>query len=343
MDSSLTAPNEREYNGIKHTGKYYHGLAIVLSLGFFLIFSAFNCAQSLVGSIPAPPGLAPFQFMALYMTFALVCIPAPKLVSRFGPKLSMVLGALPYTGLVLTFLAPGACTGEAHEPSPCWPVEAVWALKCGMGVLVGAGAALLWTGQGTYLAQLASHAVAADPLVNAGPDGGLDPLLDGALSKADLLGASNKRFNGIFFSAFQFSGAAGLSGASVVLALVQTSDATTYLFLGLSVVCGLGLLILIFGVPNLPQSGGLDADTGGGATGPEVSLIATLRLCADPRMCAEAPCSYGLTATCCRRLLTLAPTGGRYLIAPNIMYNGASLAFIWYVQLHLAGYLLTGV
>ena len=42
------------------------GVVVMQSLAFFLIFAAFNAAQSLVGSIPAPPGLAAFQFMALY-------------------------------------------------------------------------------------------------------------------------------------------------------------------------------------------------------------------------------------------------------------------------------------
>jgi hypothetical protein len=282
---------------------YYKNLALILSGGFFLLFSAFNAAQSLVGSIPAPPGLAPFSFMALYLTFALVCIPAPKLVVRFGPKLSMILGGLPYAGLILTFLAPAACTGEPDE-GKCWAASTLWALKLGTGVLVGAGAPLLWTGQGVYLAQLASHAVSADPLVNA-RNGGLDPLLGGALTKADLLGASNKRFNGMFFSAFQFSGAAGLSVASVVLALVQSSDAINFLFLGLSACCVAGLAIFILGLPSLSAAGSAAA-AGDDTAEPEehVSLIATLRLCANPRM---------------------------YLIAPNILYNGASLAFIWYM------------
>ena len=70
----------------------WFGLLVLQSCAFFLNFAAFNAAQSLVGSIPAPPGLAPFEFATLYITFALMCIPAPKLVVSLGPKLAMVLG-----------------------------------------------------------------------------------------------------------------------------------------------------------------------------------------------------------------------------------------------------------
>ena len=41
------------------------GVVVLQSFAFFLIFAAFNAAQSLVGSIPTPDGLAAFQFMAL--------------------------------------------------------------------------------------------------------------------------------------------------------------------------------------------------------------------------------------------------------------------------------------
>ena len=85
---------------------------------------SFNAAQSLVGSIPAPPGLGAFEFMALYVSFALVCIPAPRLVVSLGPKLSMALGALPYCGLVVSFLAPGLCTdGQTRD---CWSADSIW-------------------------------------------------------------------------------------------------------------------------------------------------------------------------------------------------------------------------
>ena len=75
----------------RRSGTYFRLLALQ-SLAFFFTFAAFNAAQALAGSIPAPPGLAPIQFMAIYVTFAFLCIHAPKLLSRIGPKACMILG-----------------------------------------------------------------------------------------------------------------------------------------------------------------------------------------------------------------------------------------------------------
>lgn len=103
----------------------YQRLVYIQSLAFFLIFGAFNSSQSLAGSLPAPPGLAPFQFMALYGAFTLACIPAPKLVSLLGPKRSMLLGGLPYLGLIVSFLSPPLC--EGGKTDGCWPSSTICA------------------------------------------------------------------------------------------------------------------------------------------------------------------------------------------------------------------------
>ena len=99
-------------------GTYFRLLALQ-SLAFFFTFAAFNAAQALAGSIPAPPGLAPIQFMAIYVTFAFLCIPAPKLLSRIGPKACMILGMSPYAALVASFLAPQVCTDDTAGGA-CW-------------------------------------------------------------------------------------------------------------------------------------------------------------------------------------------------------------------------------
>lgn len=282
-------------------------LVVVQSFAFFLTFAAFNAAQSLDGSIRAPPGLAPVQFMAIYCVFAAFAIPAPKLLSYIGPKACMALGMSPYVGLTLSFLAPPYCTGDSDDDDgTCWSVATIWALRIGTGVLLGLGAPILWTGQGVYLARLAAHEARRAP---APSDGAATEA-----SRAEQLSQTLKRFNGIFFSAFQLSGATGLVGSSLLLTFVKSSSATTYLFIGLSILTGAGLLCIVLCLPALPPVAD-DADAEGApvnsAAAPakpkaeeNVTILATLHLCGDPRM---------------------------LLVVPNIVYNGLSLGFIWYL------------
>eukprot|EP00964_Phaeocystis_antarctica_P014851 scaffold8196_cov69-Phaeocystis_antarctica.AAC.5 len=297
----------------RRSSSFFFRLLALQSLAFFFTFAAFNAAQSLAGSIPAPPGLAPIQFMAIYVTFALLCIPAPKLLSHIGPKACMILGMSPYAALVASFLAPHVCTADTAGGA-CWSAGAIWALRLTTAVLLGMGAPILWTGQGVYLGRLAAHEARR---VSKGL---------GEEEVARETSLTLKRYNGVFWSVFQLSGAAGLVSSSLVLSLVQSTSAITYLFLGLSACCAAGLVLVVTSLPALPpaapaeqpeptgepgaampaaeRDGGGDGGGSGGGGGGDVTVLATLRLCADPRML--------------------------YLV-PNILYNGLSLAYTWYM------------
>ena len=294
----------------RRSSSFFFRLLALQSLAFFFTFAAFNAAQSLAGSIPAPPGLAPIQFMAIYVTFALLCIPAPKLLSHIGPKACMILGMCPYAALVASFLAPHVCTDDDTAGGACWSAGAIWALRLTTAVLLGMGAPILWTGQGVYLGRLAAHE-ARRVAKGLGEE-------EVACETSETL----KRYNGVFWSVFQLSGAAGLISSSLVLSLVQSASATTYLFLGLSACCAAGLVLVVTSLPALtpaaPAEPGPTGEPGaavpagerdgsggsGGSDGGDVTVLATLRLCADPRML--------------------------YLV-PNIFYNGLSLAYTWYM------------
>jgi hypothetical protein len=222
---------------------YYYFLLGIESFAFFLTFAAFNAAQTLNGSIRAPPGLAPMQFMAIYIVFALLCIPAPKLVDHIGPKACIALGMMPYVGLTISFLAPPPC-GSATDGS-CWSVDAIWSLRIATGVLLGCGAPILWTGQGVYLGRLAAHATEASADADA-------PLNAEPTEQRERLSRTLKQYNGFFFTSFQMSGAFGLVASSLVLKFAPGgTDAIQILFIGLSACCAAGLLCVIFLLPAL--------------------------------------------------------------------------------------------
>ena len=331
----------------------YVTFLFILVGSFFLVFSCFNAAQSLDGSIPAPPGLAAIQFCVLYVTFGLLCIPAPKVISLTGPKWGIAVGMLTYVSLVASFLAPPYCTAKQereHHSGDCWSVELIWALRLVTAVLVGVGASLVWTGQGVYLGQLAAHAVQQEELemeaasATSASSSPIDenPLNDPEATRRERLGATLKRYNGIFWTCFQFSGTCGLVASSLELTLVQSASSTSYLFLGLTASCLFGVVSVIAFLPTLPavtplpRSPNLAAtstpvaeqesavrreivgtiateDPSGGNAGAtacagespkSVSVFAALHLCADPRLA---------------------------FVVPNIIYNGLSLAFIWFL------------
>ena len=298
----------------------YKNMAVLQSICFFMIFAAFNAAQSLVGAIPGPQGIGAASFAALYGTYTLLCIPAPKAVEYLGPKLAMVLGAIPYVALVLSFLAPSMCTDTLTEN--CWESSTLVVLKISMGALVGVGAPLLWTGQGIYLARAAAWSALKGVDTSFGvaniESGATDPYskattgapLLGSIGLKERTGEANKKFNGIFFSIFQLSGCCGLVVSSVILWQVEGTAGFTYLFIGLGASCATGLFVMTTCLPNLgpvpkdeDEQNNITLSNDDGSD-KEVTVFSTLIMCfTEPRM---------------------------YLMVPNIIYNGMSLGFIWF-------------
>ena len=295
----------------------YKNMAYLQSICFFMIFAAFNAAQSLVGAIKGPAGIGAASFAALYGTYTVLCIPAPKVVESLGPKLAMILGAIPYTALVFSFLAPQMCTSEVTEK--CWASSTIVALKLTMGALVGVGAPLLWTGQGIYLARAAAWSALKGVDTSYGvanvESGTTDPYskpttgapLLGSIGLKERTGEANKKFNGIFFSIFQLSGCCGLVVSSIILWQVKGTEGFTYLFWGLGICCSCGLLMLATCLPALGPVPKDDDDAitlSNEDTDQGVTVFATLTMCfTEPRM---------------------------FLLVPNVIYNGMSLGFIWF-------------
>jgi hypothetical protein len=164
----------------------------------------------------------------------------------------MVIGGLPYIGMILANLKPG------------------WGLSVSMNALVGLGAPLLWTGSGVYLGRAASHM---------------------AQQRQIELETATSDLNGMFFSFFQSNGVIGTVAGSVILISVEdATSASTILYATLGGVCVLGVVVLMFlrdiGAPKQQKVEGyqiVEAEADEGSD--DVSLIATLRqMCVERRV-----------------------------------------------------------
>jgi MFS family permease len=202
-----------------------------------------------------------------------------------GPRLGMVAGAVPYVLLVFANIAPSYST----------------LIPASAGV--GFGAGLLWTSQGIYMSRCAIREAAATG------------------ESVDLV---TSRFNGTFWTMFQFNAAVGLVVSSIVLGKANDgafalADAVKYMFAGFGAIgcAGIAIMLSLKNAPSLDSSGeggsssladgGLDLEDGSsskkGAAGAksQVTLTDTLQLIGSSR--------------------------AMQLLLPVIFYVGASLGF----------------
>ncbi|ELT97164.1 hypothetical protein CAPTEDRAFT_108287 [Capitella teleta] len=115
---------------------------VLLGVGFMLLFTAFQTGsmveESVLEAAKNEPnstftGSGYTSLSIIYGTFAVSNWIAPSVVAIVGPKVSMIIGGIAYCLFIASFLKPMA-----------------WALYLG-SVLVGFGAAVIWTGQGNFL------------------------------------------------------------------------------------------------------------------------------------------------------------------------------------------------
>ncbi|XP_050544035.1 UNC93-like protein MFSD11 [Daktulosphaira vitifoliae] len=113
----------------------------LLGLSFMLVFTAFqtmgNIEKTILASIqndyPTFTGDGYTSLSIIYVVFALSNWVSPTIISYAGSRMSMFVGACCYTLFLISFL---------------WPSTVLLYL---MSVLIGFGASIIWTGQGTYL------------------------------------------------------------------------------------------------------------------------------------------------------------------------------------------------
>eukprot|EP01113_Clastostelium_recurvatum_P035722 TRINITY_DN5010_c0_g1_i5.p1 TRINITY_DN5010_c0_g1~~TRINITY_DN5010_c0_g1_i5.p1 ORF type:complete len:415 (+),score=81.28 TRINITY_DN5010_c0_g1_i5:161-1405(+) len=166
---------------------------VIMGLGFLFLFSGFNTTVNyLTSAIRSDIALASLSI--LYGTFALTNFISPVVVQKLGPRMSMVFSA----GLYVLFIL-----SAVHVIIPLYLVASA---------LCGAGAAILWTAQGTLLTNSST--------------------------------SSNIGFHsGLFFGIFQINSVVGPVAAIVFIA---QNRSFSFIFFTFFIIACLGVLVLFF-------------------------------------------------------------------------------------------------
>lgn len=191
--------------------------AVLMSCSFCLIFVAFSSAQNFATSRPGKVGANAVGI--LYVAFMLSTLFITVAVNWSGPKVALVVGSLTYAVFVAANIPFTAAT--------MYPA----------GVLVGFGAALLWTAQGVYITRCAEFHEAVRGLP---------------------AGSTMGRFNGIFWSIFQVSQFAGNLLVAVLFAEGVSTRAVFVVTTAVATAGSLSMLALrsLPAPPPAPGGGG---------------------------------------------------------------------------------------
>ncbi|XP_034750915.1 UNC93-like protein MFSD11 [Etheostoma cragini] len=114
---------------------------VILGVGFLFIFTAFttcgNVEQTVVKSLQNGTfsGSGYHSLGIIYGVFSFSNLLAPTVVAVIGPKMTMFLSGLLYSGYIAVFIIPSA-----------------WSFYL-TSVLIGIAAAMLWTAQGHFLVE----------------------------------------------------------------------------------------------------------------------------------------------------------------------------------------------
>ncbi|XP_004552270.3 UNC93-like protein MFSD11 [Maylandia zebra] len=114
---------------------------VILGVGFLFIFTAFttcgNVEQTVVKSLGNSTftGSGYHSLGIIYGVFSFSNLLAPMIVTVIGPKFTMFLSGLLYSGYIAMFVVPST-----------------WSFYL-TSVLIGIGAAMLWTAQGQFLVE----------------------------------------------------------------------------------------------------------------------------------------------------------------------------------------------
>ncbi|KAI8850415.1 major facilitator superfamily domain-containing protein [Chytridium lagenaria] len=153
---------------------------VALGIAFFLIFMAFSVVQNLASST-LPDRVAFLCLGAIYVSFAIFnLLTAAPIVDKIGCRAALFFASMTYVTLDIAYTIALSFDDSNVQLGILFPAS----------VLIGFGASILWTAQGTYLTRCATKgAVGAVSSIFFGIFGAssvLGPLLVVALLKTSL-------------------------------------------------------------------------------------------------------------------------------------------------------------
>ncbi|KAI9328963.1 major facilitator superfamily domain-containing protein [Obelidium mucronatum] len=177
---------------------------IVLAFAFLCIFTAFSVSQNMASTVLPSSEVAFPTLGVLYLSFALFNLfGAGPFVDRIGSRAAMFVGALTYTTFDFSNVGAILLSGDSGKQLDVLIPAAI---------LIGAGAAVLWSAQGEYVIRCASKQTIG-------------------------------RYSGIFFGIMN---ASNVFGPLLTATLLQMDVDKVTSFLVLSSVGALGPIILIY-------------------------------------------------------------------------------------------------
>lgn len=239
--------------------------AVVMSVAFFLVFTAFSTAQNYAssGGGSGPVGV-------LYGTMVVTNLITPVLVSKLGPRASMLFGSFTYALFTAAWIPMSICPPptEGVEPKCTWGNISLNLLYIS-SVIIGVGASILWVAQGVFIAKLSATYET-----------------DYGEPKDNRLGY----FNGMFWMIYQGN---QFVGNMLAAALSQAGVENWIIFLTLSIVCLTGCFLFLFlrkPIPTasaytpIPTAESVKSLTDGDTKTQNPSVTAMMKLWFEPKM-----------------------------------------------------------
>lgn len=131
----------------------------ILSLGFLLLFIAFNSVSNISGQALKNNGfngLGFYSLATLLLVFSFSSFFSSFFINKLGYKLSLFLGGLCYAFWILSFLPPAFYPDHKDSPSFIFNRSFIQFLSIFSGAVNGFGAVLLWVTQGKYVGECAN-------------------------------------------------------------------------------------------------------------------------------------------------------------------------------------------
>ncbi|CAN7946186.1 unnamed protein product, partial [Ixodes hexagonus] len=132
-------PEDKSGSSMKSKGRVFQNL-LVVSMGFLLLFTAYQSIQNLQSSINPIAGMGTASLATIYMALVLSCMFVPTyMIRRLGLKYTMVSSVTMY---IFYFMA------NMHP---------TWLTLLPASMILGVGGASLWTSKCAYLSYLAQE------------------------------------------------------------------------------------------------------------------------------------------------------------------------------------------